>query len=407
MSHRVFYLCEWLIALNLLVFSLPGDSLGQDKSSDSVREARLQILNASEQAIVILRKDGERWNEVAEIEAGRNKTIRTHVGQVHHLRVADQKPLLRIPCRQPIQAFRFERLQQIDLVSQEHSFPDNQVIEVTDQMNVPDFYDRIIFANGYPIVGSAGVKDHALREAAYLINQLLSQRPDVRTAMISSGSRMCVMSEDEFTTDLPEFRWLGRRSPEPGIDGRDFWDARARGLGGSETDPYCSCGEENLLNFPGDPYSTENILIHEFAHNIHLRGMNNIDDSFDSRLKETYNQAMAAGLWKGKYASVNHHEYFAEGVQSWFNNNRQNDHDHNHVDTRQELWEYDPGLAAMCKEVFGETEFRYVKTGQRLKDHLADYQPDPELVFRWPNRLSAAKKQILEQAQKRDKEANQ
>ncbi len=31
---------------------------------------------------------------------------------------------------------------------------------------------------------------------------------------------------------------------------------------------------------------------------------------------------MKAGLWKGKYASVNHHEYFAEGVQSWFDDNR-------------------------------------------------------------------------------------
>ena len=43
---------------------------------------------------------------------------------------------------------------------------------------------------------------------------------------------------------------------------------------------------------------------------------------------------MEEGLWKGKYASVNHHEYFAEGVQSWFDNNRENDHDHNHVNTR-------------------------------------------------------------------------
>ena len=43
------------------------------------------------------------------------------------------------------------------------------------------------------------------------------------------------------------------------------------GLGGSQTDPVCSCGEENLLAFPGDPYAAECILIHEFAHNIHLR----------------------------------------------------------------------------------------------------------------------------------------
>jgi len=38
-----------------------------------------------------------------------------------------------------------------------------------------------------------------------------------------------------------------------------------------------SCGEENLLVFQGDPYSSENSLIHEFAHNMHLRGLIRVD----------------------------------------------------------------------------------------------------------------------------------
>ena len=80
---------------------------------------------------------------------------------------------------------------------------------------------------------------------------------------------------------------------------------------------------------------------------------------------------MKAGLWKGKYAATNHHEYFAEGVQSWFDNNRENDHDHNHVNTRAELIEYDPGLAAMCREVFGDTELKYTKPATRLTGHMA------------------------------------
>ncbi|MBE3134323.1 MAG: hypothetical protein IMZ55_12690, partial [Acidobacteria bacterium] len=106
-----------------------------------------------------------------------------------------------------------------------------------------------------------------------------------------------------------------------------YWDARARGQGGSETDPYCSVGEENLLGYPGDPYDKECILIHEFAHNIHLRGMVNVDPTFDTRVKATYDAAMKAGLWKGKYASVNHHEYFAVGVCAWYGHNRFNDFD--------------------------------------------------------------------------------
>ena len=184
---------------------------------------------------------------------------------------------------------------------------------------------------------------------------------------------------------------------------KDYWDARARGLGGSKTEPVCSCAEENVLAFEGDPYATENILIHEFAHNIHLRGMVNVDPTFDQRLEALYDSAMAAGLWAGKYASVNHAEYFAEGVQSWFDNNRPPDHDHNHVDTRKELKAYDPGLAAICKEVFGDTELVYTKPITRLRDHLEGYDPSQSPAFVWPERLTEVKKAIREKVKAQGK----
>ena len=187
---------------------------------------------------------------------------------------------------------------------------------------------------------------------------------------------------------------------------KDYWDARARGLGGSQTDPVCSCGEENLLCFAGDPYSAENILIHEFAHNIHLRGMVNVDKSFDDRVKQAYDDAMKKGLWKGKYGSTNHHEYFAEGVQSWFDNNSENDHEHNHVNTRKELVEYDPELAKLCQEVFGDTELVYTRPTTRLTGHLAGYDPAKSPKFTWPEKLRQAKDEIRAKAQKRDADAN-
>ncbi len=259
-------------------------------------------------------------------------------------------------------------------------------------MELDPFYQKFVSANGYPIVSSAKVDDYALKEAAFLVNLMLANRPDVRTAMIDSGSRLIIMAHDEFTTDVPEHSHMRPR---------EFWDARARGLGGSRTDPVCSCGQENLLAFDGDPYSTENILIHEFAHNIHLRGLVNVDPTFDDRLKQAYQEAMEAGLWDTKYASTNHAEYFAEGVQSWFDNNRQPDHDHNHVDTRKELRDYDPGLAAVCEEVFGETELVYTKPATRLKDHLAGYDPAKAPRFAWPERLLKVKEEIREKARNR------
>lgn len=267
-----------------------------------------------------------------------------------------------------------------------------QVTKPPADLNLPDFYQKYVSANGYPVVSSAGVNDYALKEAAYLINLLLAHRPDIRDAMIANGSRMIVIAHDEFTTDIPEYAKL---TP------KDYWDVRARGLGGSKRDPVCSSAEENVLSYDGDPYSTENILIHEFAHNIHLLGLSTVDPTFDDRLRAAYERAINAGLWKTKYASVNHAEYFAEGVQSWFDNNRQPDHDHNHVDTRKELLEYDSGLAALCEEVFGNTKLTYTKAPTRLSGHLKGYDPSTAPKFKWPDRLLAAKEKVSAQARER------
>ena len=280
-----------------------------------------------------------------------------------------------------------------------------KVIAPPAALGVDPFHSKYTSAKGFPIVASARVSDYALLEAAAIVDAMLAERPDVRRALIDSGTRLCIIGHDEFTTDLPEFAFLADERPEgfPGISGRDWWDARARGTGGSETDPNCSCGEENLLGYEGDPYAAECILIHEFAHAIHLRGMATVDPGFDARVKAAYDAAMRDGLWKGKYASVNHHEYFAEGVQSWFDDNRFDDHDHNHVHLRHQLIEYDPRLAALCREVFGDTAFRYTKPATRLTGHLAGYDPSAAPRFTWPERLEKARLAIRRHAEARSR----
>lgn len=258
-----------------------------------------------------------------------------------------------------------------------------QVIKPAEDQFDP-FYKKLVLVHGYPIVSSEKVNDYALKEAAYLIDLLLKHRPDVLKALVKNKSRLAIMAHNEYTMDIPEHRKaLGRAAR-----GEKWWNRRARGLGGSKTLAVASCGEENLLCFPGDPYHEENILIHEFAHMIHIRGMNVIDKTFDKRLEATYQAAMKKGLWKTKYAANNRNEYFAEGVQSWFNNNRKPDHDHNHVDTRKELIEYDPGLAKLCEEVFGKTELKYIKP-QHRKDqaHMTGYDYSKSPRFEWPKEL--------------------
>jgi hypothetical protein len=82
------------------------------------------------------------------------------------------------------------------------------------------------------------------------------------------------------------------------------------------------------------------------------------------------------GGYKQCYAAKNRAEYFAEGVQCWYNTNRTMDHDHNHIHTREQLKEYDPVLAKFCEEVLGDGEWRFVSPRERSgKDHLAGYDP--------------------------------
>ncbi|HRH95159.1 MAG TPA: hypothetical protein PLB55_04460, partial [Prosthecobacter sp.] len=351
----------------------------------ALERPKLQIINAAPNAIEVFweMNDGHRVSN-GMIEAGTDKIIGTTIG--HRFVLVDGTKETEVVSQVPVQTFRHDP---------------------TAKDGVPVFYTQVVHAHGYPICGSAKVNPYALKEAAYLADLMLAKRPDVREAMIASGSRLCILAHDEFTTDQPEWAWLGKE-PVPGfesIPAKDYRDARARGMGGSATDPFCSCGEENLLAYEGDPYSAECIFIHEFAHSIHLRGLANVDPTFDKRVKSAFDAAMKAGLWKGKYASVNHHEYFAEGVQNWFDNNRENDHDHNHVNTRAELLAYDPGLAALCREVFGNTELRYTKPTTRLTGHLEGYDPAKAPRFVWPERLKKAKDAIREVAVKRSQAA--
>ena len=76
------------------------------------------------------------------------------------------------------------------------------------------------------------------------------------------------------------------------------------------------------------------------------------------------------------YASRNRSEYWAEGFQTWYDTNRLHDHDHNQVNTRKQLKEYDVALTKLCEEVMGDKPWRFVSPRERAgKDHLKGYDP--------------------------------
>lgn len=236
---------------------------------------------------------------------------------------------------------------------------------VVQAFGLSPLYVRYLDAGGMPILGSAKVHDEALLEAAHVVRAMLARRPELLGHLGQQRVRLVVMATTEMTTDVPEHADLTPRAD---------WDRRARGLGPTHARPAVSCAEENLLEIAGDPYPTENILVHEFGHAVMEMAMPSSDPSFVPRVRAAYEGARSSGLWRGTYAMENASEYWAELTQSWFDTNRSNDAFHNDVDTREEVKRYDPAGARLLIEVYGDLPWRYQwpsRRPAREREHLA------------------------------------
>ena len=232
-------------------------------------------------------------------------------------------------------------------------------------MNVDAFYQKYTDAFGIPIVSSSKVSDDALLIARDIVNYMLSKRPDVRSTLIRQKARVLIMAETEMETDLPErSNWKkpakddrrltpGEREKydKPGgiasITDREYWNRRARGMGGTIT----SCAEENLLGYPGTRYYGENILVHEFSHNI-MNALRSADTALYRDILAAYDDAKANGLYKGQYAINTSAEYWAEGTQWWFWSNIEFYDNETRIQTPDDLKAYDPKLYGLLEQVY-------------------------------------------------------
>jgi peptidyl-prolyl cis-trans isomerase A (cyclophilin A) len=131
---------------------------------------------------------------------------------------------------------------------------------------------------------------------------------------------------------------------------------------------------------------------------MHATALPTADPTFDGRLKNAFENARERGLWADTYAITNRQEYWAEAVQCWFDNNRENDALHCHVNTRAELKEYDPELAKLCAETFGDGPWRYRKPMDRDeagRAHLAGWDSSCAPRFRWRQESLTDKPRVL------------
>ena len=246
------------------------------------------------------------------------------------------------------------------------------------------FYQQWIDVEGLPVVASEKVNPYALKEAAWLIWQMIGHRPEILHVLVQKRVRFVVIGHTEITTDIPEYS----------DQGPDFLVYRFRGLGGGGLSGHIavSSSEENLLHYPGG--GSHSIMIHEVAHAIHRFGLNTVDPTFNNRLQIAYDAAMEKGLWQGTYASSDRGEYWAEGTQAWFYP-KGGDSFYNYGNTRQALKEYDPGLAALLAEVYGDSGWRYTSPAARIHlPHLQGFNPQDSPTFQgWPE-LEAVYQQL-------------
>jgi hypothetical protein len=239
------------------------------------------------------------------------------------------------------------------------------VVEPPSIIAVDSFYKKYADAFGIPIVSSVKVPDDALLIARDIVNYMLIKRPDVRATLMRQKARVLVMAVTEMETDLPERSNWKKPTKEdrrlipserdnydkPGgiasMTDREYWNKRARGMGGTIT----SCAEENLLGYPGTRYYGENILVHEFSHNI-MNALRTCDTALHKQILAAYEVAKNKGMYKGQYAINTSSEYWAEGTQWWFWSNFEFYDGDQRIQTPDDLKTYDPVLYSLLEQVY-------------------------------------------------------
>lgn len=230
--------------------------------------------------------------------------------------------------------------------------PEDPIEKPPANLSYAGFYTKCVYWHGMPIVASSKVDDKALRTLVDRLSKLMAKVPESSIQfLVKRKVHYSIIADEEGQTDLPEYRHLKN-------DKNTDWDKRARGLGGNPV----SAAEENILEYSSDRYKGESIYIHEFAHTLDSEVFRQADPNFRKELREAYDKAIKAGLWKNTYSASNPGEYFAEGVQMYFDCARGASPPngvHNEIINREGLKGYDKGLYDLVDKCFGGNPWRY------------------------------------------------
>jgi hypothetical protein len=303
----------------------------------------------------------------------------------------------------------------------------------------PSFYKKCTRVQGILIATSGRVSDYAHREAAYQFDMVMKCLDPNVAQRIRDRKLLClIIGATEFTSDLPQFHSdkTGKELDFSNWRNRGFlsWkDGRPVVVfaeedvmeyeGGMQLESILVHEFGHVIHGAGFDKDLQARLSEAFE-NAKAKGLYNdglaaqrfrrvksaepvslleaIVKSFPDESPELIKKCLDGGdiLVDGKpstsavkvtkdnkvlivfggpkqcYAGKNRSEYWAEIEQDWFDTNRTMDHDHNLIHTRAQLKEYDPVGAKLCKDVLGDTDWRFISPRQRAgKGHLKGYDP--------------------------------
>lgn len=206
------------------------------------------------------------------------------------------------------------------------------------------WYNKYIDAWGHPVLGSRNLSDATLLKAKAQLGTLLCTNPRWPVPELNHRKiRLVIIARGEKMSSIPEVYALFGTS----LDDR-YWG----GFGATEELPITAATEANLM----DNYGKENVFVHEFGHSLADMALQYIDPNFLPELNNAWNNAQAKGLWSNTYANTNISEYWAEGIQTYFDINREGpvggDGVHNNVNTRAELYTHDRPLYNLFERIY-------------------------------------------------------
>ncbi len=317
-----------------------------------------------------------------------------------------------------------------------------------------NFFKKGTMAEGIFIATSGEVSDYAHLEAAYQFGNMMSALKPNIAQRIRDGKVLCILvGHKELTSNIPQFKSdkVGKELDFYNWRSRGFLtlvDKRPTVLfseedvlefeGGMQNESILIHEFGHVIHRPGFPDGLDDELMatwkaakaaglwndgYASQRFRRVKGdkpvllLDALKKSFPKQSPELLSKCLDSGdiLVNGKpsnskikvteqdkvrivfggpkdcYASKNRGEYFAEIVQAWFDTNRTMNHDHNHIDTREELKAYDPGGYKFLLKVFKDEPWRFVSPRKRVgQGHLKGYDPAKSPVVVQPDFIKDA-----------------